>query len=101
MQILAIMTGADNRTEADFLSYQMEEERTVWRHWKAGLLRQMWFRTDRLGAIFLLEAENLEAVERILPEFPMIRDRLLVADLIPLRNFDGIEALFVDSGVER
>ncbi|MET3650283.1 superoxide dismutase [Phyllobacterium ifriqiyense] len=101
MQILAIMTGADGRTEPDFLPYQMEEERTVWRHWKGGLLRQMWFRTDRLGAIFILEAESLEAVERILPEFPMIRDGLLVADLIPLRNFDGLEALFADPWIAR
>lgn len=96
MQILAIMTGAEGRTKEEFLPYQIGEERTVWRHWKDGLLRQMWFRTDRLGAVFILEAESVEAVERILPEFPMIRDGLLVAELVPLRNFDGLEALFAE-----
>ena len=94
MQILAILNSAEGKSPEDFHPYQREEEQTVWRHWKAGLIRQMWFRTDRIGAVFVLEAESVEAARAVLPDFPMVRDGLLVPELLPLRNFDGLEALF-------
>lgn len=94
MQILAILNGAEGKAPETFLLYQHEEEQVVWRHWKNGLIRQMWFRTDRIGAVFIMEAESVEAVRAILPEFPMVRDGLLVPELLPLKNFDGLEALF-------
>ncbi len=94
MQVLALLNATPGVQPEAFLSYQHEEEQTVWRHWRAGLIRQMWFRTDRLGAVFILETESLETAHAILREFPMVHDELLQPELVPLRNFDGLEALF-------
>lgn len=94
MQVLAMLNGAEGKAPEDFLPYQREEEQAVWRHWKAGSIRQMWFRTDRIGAVFILETDGMEAARAILREFPMVRDGLLAPELVPLRNFDGLEALF-------
>ena len=96
MQVLALMSAAAGRQVADFDPYQELEEPRVWALYAENAIRQMWYRTDQIGAIAMLEAGSLEAATEIVHSLPMIRDGLLEVELVPLAPFTGIEALFAD-----
>ena len=46
------------------------------------------------GAVLMLEADNLEAAEEIVAQFPMAKDNILNFDILPLKPYTGLEALF-------
>ena len=46
------------------------------------------------GAVLILEAENLSIAKEIVAEFPMAKNDILDFEILPLKPYTGLEALF-------
>lgn len=66
----------------------VEENKVVWDLYKADTIREMYFRGDGRGAVFILESASVEAASEF-SKLLMVRDGLLVAD-IPLSPFANL-----------
>lgn len=77
-----------------FQRYAKEEAGKVWELYQAGIVRGMYFRTDRDEAILVLESTSLEEARQTLHELPFVREKLIDFDLVPLKAYPGFERLF-------
>lgn len=94
MKILAIEHELPNAVAEDFKRYAEEEAHRAWDLHQAGLIRELYFRSDRNEAVLVLECESTEEAERSLCELPFVRERLIDFELIPLKAYPGFERLF-------
>ena len=71
------------------------EARRVWEMYVGGLLRSVWYRSDKPGAVLLLEAPGEPEIQEAVRSLPMVEAGLLDVEVIPLTPYDGIGSLFV------
>jgi muconolactone delta-isomerase len=56
----------------------------------AGILRQIWVRADRSGAIILAEAASAEAAAKTFATLPLVREGIMqVPEVTPLEPYFG------------
>ena len=94
MQVLAIVTRARGRTDADVEPYRVPEGRGVWSLVKSSAVRRVWSRADQPGAVLLLEIAGLAAAREAMMSLPLVRDGLVDLQLIELTPFLAFEYLF-------
>jgi 23S rRNA C2498 (ribose-2'-O)-methylase RlmM len=63
---------------------------------QAGLIRELYFRSDRNESVLVLECCSIEEAERTLRELPFVREGLIDFELVPLKAYPGFERLFAD-----
>jgi hypothetical protein len=95
MKILAIEHELPGATAEGFQRYAKEEAWQAWKLHQAGLIRELYFRSDRNESVLVLECESAEVAQRMLWELPFIREGLIAFELIPLKAYPGFERLFV------
>jgi hypothetical protein len=95
MKILAI-AKVDPRTSLEEMKPHLEAEvKQAWKLYKDGAFREMYNRQDRpLGVVFVLECSSTDEARSILEELPLVRERLIDFEVIPLSPFTHFEALF-------
>jgi hypothetical protein len=71
-----------------------EEARRVWELYQSGVIRQIHFRKDRKSAVLELECTDEKEAERILSGLPLVREKRIRFQVIPLAPYDGFERLF-------
>lgn len=91
---MQFMTVLRRRTEAfsdsDFEPVLEPEAEAVRRLYSQGVVRSIWSREDKPGAVVLLEAASLDEARSIIAGFPLAqREMLEVEQLIPLRGYRG------------
>ena len=95
MKIIAVTKGNGNVKREQFtLDLLKQESRTVWELYKQKIIREIYFRTDRKEAVLIMECSDVGEAEKILNTLPLVREKLISFDLIPLRPYDGYEILF-------
>ena len=94
MKILAIEHELPGAVTEGFHRFAQEEARRAWDWLQAGLIRELYFRSDRDEAVLVLECVSVEDAERILRELPFVREGLIDFELIPLKAYPGFERLF-------
>ncbi len=94
MQFLAIVTRSAGRVETDLLPCRVPEARRVWTLVKSSVIRRMWSRTDKPGALLLLEAADQAQARDAVTSLPMVREGLVEFELVGLAPFLGLEHLF-------
>jgi hypothetical protein len=70
-----------------------EETRAVLNLYLSGQIRQWYFRQDRPGAIFLIEASSVEDAQKTVDELPLSKAGLLAYDLIPVGPYIPLATL--------
>lgn len=70
------------------------EARRVWDLYVGGVLRSVWYRADKPGAVLLLEAPNEQDARDAVASLPMVEAGLLDVELVPLTPYDGMGSLF-------
>jgi muconolactone delta-isomerase len=91
MQFISILR---RRTEefsdeefAPLLEPEAEAVRKLYAH---GIVRNIWSRDDKLGAVTLIEADSLIEAREIVDSFPLAQRGMLELEaLIPLRGYRG------------
>lgn len=101
MKILALERELPDVPSEDFQRYAKDEARKVWKLHKAGLIRELYFRTDQQTAVLILECTSTADAKKSLSKLPYVREGLIVFDLIPLKAYSGFERLFVEGEVLR
>ena len=94
MKILALEHELPGATAEKFKRYANEEARKTWDLHQAGLIRELYFRSDRNEAVLALECPSIEEAQRMLAELPFVREGLIAFELIPLKAYPGFERLF-------
>ncbi len=94
MKILAIEKEFTGKTSEKFQLHMEAEARRVWELYKDGVIREIYFRSDRTSAILILECDNLEKAKEKLSTLPLVQEDLIYFDFIPLAPYPGFERLF-------
>lgn len=96
MQFLVIAKIAKNTPPEKVLPYVKPEAEKVWEYYSNEVVRSVYYIADMSGAVLLIEAESLENAQAIVAEFPMARQNVLNFEIIPLKPYTGLEALFAE-----
>ena len=57
-------------------------------------MRSIHYIADMSAAILMLEADDLQTVREIVATFPMAKNNVLDFQILPLKPYTGLEALF-------
>ena len=94
MKILAIENEIEGKRKEEFLSHLNSEASEVWRLYQSDIIREIYFDNDNRRAILILECKDAkEALER-LSELPLVREKLIQFEIIPLSPYPGYSRLF-------
>jgi hypothetical protein len=74
-----------------------EEARHAWDLYKRGILRENYLRTDRPGAVVVLECADVDEARRLFADLPLVRAGLIEFDFIPVGPFTPWEGLFKEA----
>jgi hypothetical protein len=91
MKILVTLQATEGTKPEDLRTHIVEENQVVWELYKADIIREMYFRGDGRGAIFVLESASIDTAKEAFSQLPMVQDEMLVAEFIPLNPFTQLE----------
>ena len=94
MKIIAIEREIPGIEEAAYLPHRETEARKVWELYQAGIIRELYYRTDRTEAVLVLECDDLSTARKHLGTLPFVKAGLIIFDLIPLKPYPGCARLF-------
>lgn len=94
MKIQVMLQPAEGTKPEDLRVHVIEENKVVWELYKVDVIREMYFRGDGRGAVFVLESASVDAAKEAFSQLPMVRDGLLTTEFIPLNPFSQLEYAF-------
>jgi hypothetical protein len=94
MQFLVIARVAEGTPMEKVVPFIKDEAAKVWEYYAADAVRSTYYIADMSGAILMLEAPNLEAAKELIAQLPMVQNKILNTEIIPLKPYTGIESLF-------
>jgi hypothetical protein len=94
MKILALEKEIPGVTAEQFLPYLKAEAEQVWNLYKAGVIREIYFRENENLAVLILECENDRQARATLETLPLVNQKLIEFEVIPLIAYPGFERLF-------
>ena len=97
MRILAIEREPSTLIHANLPDLLRAEAAGIWELQKRGIVRDIWFTTDR-HAIVMLECPNAGEARKHLAALPLVRAGLIEFTLHELHSYDGFERLFATGG---
>jgi muconolactone delta-isomerase len=96
MKILALEHELPGATLEKFHESAHAEAARVWKLHQQGLIRELYFRSDRRAAVLVMECEDVESARQTLESLPLVKKRLITFELIPLVAYSGFARLFHD-----
>lgn len=94
MKILALENEYEGKSSDDFNPYLKDEARAVWELYTKNIIREIYFRKDKTFAVLMLECDSVEEAEKTLAELPLVKEKLIYFEIIPLVAYHGFERLF-------
>jgi muconolactone delta-isomerase len=98
MKIIALEQEIPGVSAEGFRPHLKAEAARVWELYRAGVLREVYFRQDRSNAVLVLECADVEAARQALASLPLVSAGLVRFDLIPLVPYPGFARLFAEEG---
>lgn len=96
MKILAIEKELATKTNVTDNALMEREARRAWELAQSGVFREIYFMGDRPLAVIVLEADSLEAAKKALDSLPLVQEKIIDFDIIPLKAYPGFARLFKD-----
>ncbi len=96
MKILAIEREGPGAGSENTHSLLKAEAKRVWDLHAAGVIREIYFRSDRREAVLMLECSGVDEANRILSSLPLVKAGSIRFEVIPLSAYTGFERLFAD-----
>lgn len=94
MKILALEKEIPGSSPEQFAIYAKAEAARVWKLYKSGHVREIYFRQDHSEAVLVLECTDKMEARQILDGLPLVQAGLIDFDIIPLVPYPGFERLF-------
>ncbi len=98
MQILAIDKISEGVTAAILEPYLPQELAATINLYLQEKIRTFYFRKDRAGVVFVMECQSIQEAKEILATLPMVQEKLLDFDLIPIGPLMPIGRLLKQTG---
>jgi muconolactone delta-isomerase len=70
------------------------EAHRAWDLYQAGVIRELYFRADQHAAVLVLECDSLGEAQAVLNTLPLVQEKLIEFELIPLIAYPGFARLF-------
>ena len=94
MQFLVIAKITEGTPSEKVLPYVKPEAEKIWEYYAADVVRSIYYIADMSGAVLMLEADNLETAQQIVAQLPIAQHNILNFEILPLKAYTGLEALF-------
>ena len=94
MKILALENEIPGKISRDFSPYLKDEAYRVWELYQAGIIREIYFRQEKNAAVLVLECKSLTEADETLNTLPLVQQKLIRFELIPLVPYPGFGRLF-------
>ena len=94
MKILALDKILPGATEEKIKPLLQQEARHAWESYLKEIVREIYFRKDRPGAVLVLECASVGEARNYIDELPLVKAGLVDFELIPLGPFIPFGALF-------
>lgn len=95
MKIIALETGLPDVSENAFTEELLRKEaRKAWELYQSGIIREIYFRADKEAAVIILECKDANEAESIISSLPLVQQKLIKFEIIPLAPYPGFERLF-------
>ena len=94
MKILAIEREVLGIADNLFEPHLKQEAARVWELYRAGVLREIYFRQDQPSAVLVLECGDTQEASEVLNSLPLVKANLITFDIIPLAPYPGFSRLF-------
>lgn len=91
MKILALEKECEGKTEEEFQKYSEAEAMQVWHLYKSEKIREIYFRGNQKSAVIILECKDSEEAKEILSSLPLVKNKLIYFEIIPLIPYPGFE----------
>lgn len=94
MKILAIEKEIDGTTKEQFIPYLKVESQKVWELYQTGIIREIYFGKLSHNAVLILECNDEIEAKEVLATLPLVKEKLITFEILPLIPYDGFERLF-------
>ena len=95
MKILALEKDVPEVSVEQFTTDLLwREAERAWELHQAGVIRELYFRGDKQMAVLVLECADAIEAKRVLESLPLVRERLIDFEIIPLVAYPGFARLF-------
>ena len=94
MKILAIENEIEGKRTEEFHPHLESEASEVWRLYQSDILREIYFDTENRRAILILECKDAKEAGERLSKLPLVREKLIQFEVIPLSPYPGYARLF-------
>lgn len=95
MKIIAIEKECPNISPEAYTNALKKSEATrVWELYQSGALREFYFRQDRPEAVLIFECNSVEDCQALIASLPLVINKLIDFELIPLKPYPGFSRLF-------
>ncbi len=95
MRILAIEREVPSTGDNAYTTELLRAEALrAWQLYQEGVVRELYFRADRIEAVILLECASVHEAQAALETLPLVQAGLVAFDCIPLKAYPGFERLF-------
>lgn len=78
----------------DTFPYAKEEAEWAWKYYSTGVYRYLYSRTDQPGVVIVMESKDVDEAKRAVAKMPLVKNKLVEADFIPIRYFFQLAPLF-------
>ena len=90
MKILALEKEISGVPDEAFTEAVLKEEALrAWALHQGGVIRELYFRADRDAAVLVLECADVVEARSVLATLPLVRQKLIDFDVIPLKAYPG------------
>ncbi len=94
MKILAMDHLLPGITFEHIRPHLKSEAETAWNYYEKGIFRELYMRGDRPGAVVILECQDTAEAKKIMSTLPLVKEKLIEFDFIPLEPFAPFASLF-------
>jgi muconolactone delta-isomerase len=95
MKLLVMMDLVPGTRPEQLTPYLKEEAARAWELHKAGIFRDMNFRTDRPGVVNIVECASVDEAKKVLATLPLAKAGFMTFQVIPLGYPSFLQNLFV------
>jgi muconolactone delta-isomerase len=95
MRLIALGKEVLGISDSQFTDELLRKEAArAWELHQAGVIRELYFRTDRQEAVLILECKDSDEARSLIDTLPLVQTKLIDFDIIPLKAYPGFARLF-------